>query len=445
LKIPHSFEVNFDGLVGPTHHYAGLGQGNVASQKNRALPSNPRLAALQGLEKIRTLASLGIPQAIIPPLLKPDLPWLRSLGFSGNDNSMIVQVAKENQNLLSASYSASSMWTANAATVSPSTDSADHKVHITPANLFSQMHRSMETQHTTALLKQIFSGSCFIHHDSLPSGKDWSDEGEANHIRLAHLHGSNGLQIFVYGFSNQDKIKPVETQLQPRQSLEASQSIARLHQLNPKYVLYLKQNPDSIQAGVFHNDVISVGNGPVFFCHEKAFVNQVAALKKIQQSFRKLGNGEVNIIEVKESTIPITTAIETYLFNSQLIQLPSGGNLLLAAKECEKNSQTREYLNSLKQKNQGIGDVIYLDLRQSMRNGGGPACLRLRVVLTQKEWSQVHVGVKFSESLYQKLKRHIQKNYRDRLVISDLKDPDFTVECFKTHFELLKILQLNPF
>ena len=445
MKNPKAFEVNFDGLVGPTHHYAGLGQGNIASQKNRARPANPKLAALQGLEKMRYLHSLGIPQAILPPLLKPDSPWLRSLGFSGTDNTILTQVAKENLNLLSASYSASSMWTANAATVSPSADSADSKVHITPANLFSQMHRSMETQHTDALLKQIFSGSDFIHHDSLPSGKDWSDEGAANHIRLTPSHEINGVQIFIYGFSNDNKIKHVNTKFQPRQSLEASKAIARLHRIDPQRVLFLPQNPDTIEAGVFHNDVISVGSGPVFFCHEKAFVNQAEALKKIRQSFRRLGKGELNIIEVKEKEISLTTAVETYLFNSQLIQLPSGGHLFLAAKECEKNSQTREYLNLLMQKNKGIGDVVYFDLRQSMRNGGGPACLRLRVVLTQKEWSQVHTGVKFSESVYQKLKQHVQKNYRDRLVVADLRDPDFKLECFKTHFELLKILQLKPF
>ncbi|EAP0071555.1 succinylarginine dihydrolase, partial [Salmonella enterica subsp. enterica serovar Stanley] len=45
-------EVNFDGLVGLTHHYAGLSFGNEASTRHRFQMSNPRLAVKQGLLKM---------------------------------------------------------------------------------------------------------------------------------------------------------------------------------------------------------------------------------------------------------------------------------------------------------------------------------------------------------------------------------------------------------
>ena len=49
-------EFNFDGLVGPSHNYAGLSFGNVASFSNVKSASNPKQAALQGLAKMRALA-----------------------------------------------------------------------------------------------------------------------------------------------------------------------------------------------------------------------------------------------------------------------------------------------------------------------------------------------------------------------------------------------------
>ena len=53
-------EVNFDGLVGLTHHYAGLSFGNEASTKHRFQISNPQLAAKQGLLKMKALADAGL-------------------------------------------------------------------------------------------------------------------------------------------------------------------------------------------------------------------------------------------------------------------------------------------------------------------------------------------------------------------------------------------------
>ena len=88
-------EVNFDGLVGLTHHYAGLSFGNEASTKHRFQVSNPRLAAKQGLLKMKALADAGFPQAVIPPHERPYIPVLRQLGFTGRDEQILENVARQ--------------------------------------------------------------------------------------------------------------------------------------------------------------------------------------------------------------------------------------------------------------------------------------------------------------------------------------------------------------
>lgn len=455
-------EANFDGLVGPTHNYAGLAHGNVASQANKRKPANPRQAALQGLEKMRKVAALGVAQAILPPQNRPDLAWLRKLGFAGTDDAVIAKAAKADPALLAACYSASAMWTANAATVSPSADSADGRVQFTPANLASQIHRSVEPPHTSALLKRLFPGKLFVHHDPAPAGRHFGDEGAANHIRLAPSHGEPGLQIFVYGYqalasASADASEPERAAARnsaktahkylPRQSLEASQAVARLHGLDPARVLFLAQNPAAIDAGVFHNDVISVGNANVLFCHEAAFRHQADALKEIRRKYAALGKadagaGRLRIIEVKAREVSLQAAVETYLFNSQLLTLPDGRVLLLAARECREHPRTRKYLEGLPAMGLGIDLVEFADLRQSMRNGGGPACLRLRVQLTPKEWADVPEGVKFDEPLFAKLRIWVEKHYRDRLMPSDLADPSLLKESRAALEGVYRILSL---
>jgi succinylarginine dihydrolase len=448
-----AFEANFDGLVGPTHNYAGLAHGNVASQANKRRPANPRAAALQGLEKMRRVAALGVTQAVLPPQRRPDLKWLRGLGFSGNDAAVLEKAAKADPVLLAACYSASAMWTANAATVSPSADSADGRVHITPANLSSQVHRSVEAPHTSDWLKRVFPGRRFAHHDPLPPGRGFADEGAANHIRLASAHGSPGLQVFVYGFAGlaaPSGISPATRRFLPRQSLDASKAVARLHGLDPDRTVFLAQNPAAIDAGVFHNDVISVGNADLLFCHEAAFLDQPVALRSLRKRFAALsgddgkGGGALRILEVADREVPLSVAVSTYLFNSQILDLPDGGMLLLAARECREHAATLKYLEALPAQGMGITAVEYADLRQSMRNGGGPACLRLRVAMTQREWAAVPAGVKFDEALYERLQAWVEKHYRDRLLPADLADPDLLPEVRRAVEGIERILGLSP-
>src|SRR5688500_13214854 len=113
-----AYEVNFDGLVGLTHNYGGLAVGNIAAAENALTDSNPREAALQGLAKMKYLADLGVRQGVLPPQERPTLGILRKLGFRGDDISVIGKAARAAPGLLRACCSASSMWVANAATVS---------------------------------------------------------------------------------------------------------------------------------------------------------------------------------------------------------------------------------------------------------------------------------------------------------------------------------------
>ena len=268
-----TFEVNFDGLVGPTHNYSGLSHGNIASTIHQAQVSNPRDAVLQGLEKMKSLHDLGLKQAVLPPQERPDIAALRRVGFGGTDAEVITTAAKESPRILAACSSASSMWTANAGTMAPSCDSTDGKAHFTPANLVNKFHRSIEPSTTSRVLRRIFEDeSRFTHHDRLPTGGDiFGDEGAANHTRLAPSHGSPGVHFFVYGRLSLDPSSASPKKFPARQTLEASRAISKLHRLRPESVVFSQQSAAVIDKGVFHNDVICVGNEGFLFYHEEAF------------------------------------------------------------------------------------------------------------------------------------------------------------------------------
>jgi succinylarginine dihydrolase len=430
-------EVNFDGLVGPTHNYSGLAAGNLASSRNRDQISNPRAAALQGLAKMKRLHDLGLLQGILPPQPRPEPELLRRLGFTGTDLQVLSRAAIEAPWLLSACCSASAMWTANAATVSPAADTADGRVHFTPANLVSQLHRSMEAVVTEHILQQVFHNKQFFCvHNALPSTTALGDEGAANHNRLCTNYSNTGVALFVYGRSRQ---QPGPQRFPARQTLEASQAVARQHGLDPARVIYAQQQPDAIDAGVFHNDVIAVANRNLLFCHESAFVNQPQVLDQLDHAL----NGELNLIQVSEQDVTLQAAVQSYLFNSQLLTLSGGHTLLLVPQECRENEQVWQYLQALLKAHRGIDAVEVIDLRQSMRNGGGPACLRLRVVLEPKALAACHQGVLFSDQLYAQLIDWVERHYRDRLAPSELADPALLDESRAALDELTRILQLG--
>ncbi|UZE27961.1 N-succinylarginine dihydrolase [Pseudomonas asplenii] len=438
-----SFEVNFDGLVGPTHNYGGLSYGNVASQSNSQQASNPREAALQGLAKMKALMEMGFVQGVFAPQERPDVAALRRLGFVGSDAQVIEQAAKQAMPLLVASCSASSMWVANAGTVSPSADTTDGRVHFTAANLNCKYHRSIEHPTTSRVLGAMFADDqYFAHHAALPAVAQFGDEGAANHTRFCHEYGAAGVEFFVFGRSAFDTRYPAPQKYPARQTLEASQAVARLHGLSDDGVVYAQQNPAVIDQGVFHNDVIAVGNGEVLFYHEDAFLDTERVLAELRDKLARRG-GNFQAICVPRAQVTVDDAVRSYLFNSQLLSREDGSMLLIVPEECRKNERVWQYLQSLTARGGKVREVKVFDLKQSMQNGGGPACLRLRVALNESELAAVNPGVIMTVPLYDTLTQWVQRHYRDALRESDLADPQLLLECRTALDELTQILKLG--
>jgi succinylarginine dihydrolase len=435
-------EANFDGLVGPTHNYAGLSFGNRASQNNEKSIANPKAAAKQGLAKMKRLADLGFAQGVLPPQERPSLRLLRELGFSGNDARVIERAAKEAPELLAAASSASAMWTANAATVSPSADTADGRVHFTPANLCSKLHRAIEHEATRRTLCAIFADPArFAVHEALPGTPALGDEGAANHTRFCADYGARGVEFFVYGRSEYRR-GPQPQRYPARQTFEASRAVAQKHGLSEDATVYAQQSPDVIDAGVFHNDVIAVGNRDTLFCHEHAFVEQGAVYDQLRAQLSRQG-ASLNVIEVPDAAVSVADAVSSYLFNSQLLAHPDGKQVLVVPRECHENPSVAAYLDGLSAGAGPIDDVLVFDLRESMKNGGGPACLRLRVVLNDIERMAVKPGVWIDDNLFARLDAWIDKHYRDRLAPADLGDPTLLDESRGALDELTQILGLG--
>ncbi|MEM8783657.1 MAG: N-succinylarginine dihydrolase [Planctomycetota bacterium] len=440
MSPPITKEFNFDGLVGPTHNYAGLAPGNLASALHKAQPSNPRAAALQGLDKMRTLHDLGVPQAVLPPLLRPHVELLRRLGFTGDDAEVLNAARRDAPHLLAAAGSASSMWTANAATVSPGADTADGKLHFTAANLTAALHRSVEPPATADTLVELFPpGEHFEHHPPLPAAVGYGDEGAANHTRLTPGFGRSGVEFFVHGGTETQRFTP-------RQGLQASRAIARLHGLDPRRTVFAAQHPAAIDAGVFHNDVIAVGHRHVLLYHELAFADETATLAALREAWSHTdAERELVLLRVNQEQLPLPDAVASYLFNSQLVTRPDGKIVLIAPMECAEQPATRSTIDRLLDDSSstgGIDEAVFVDVRQSMHNGGGPACLRLRVELTDAQQTAVHAGVRFTPQLETRLRAWVEAHYRDRLVPDDLADPQLLEEARAAHAALRGVLRL---
>lgn len=443
-------EINFDGLVGPTHNYAGLAHGNMASMRHGGLIANPREAALQGLAKMKALRDAGYAQGVLPPQQRPDLGALRSLGFTGPDAQVLARAASEAPQLLRAVCSASSMWTANAATVTPSRDAPDGRVHFTPANLQSSFHRYLEPATTGRVLAAIFADEAhFAHHPVLPATPAFADEGAANHTRLCSDHGEAGIHLYVYGrdvYGRRDFGGITDASRDPqrfpaRQTLEASQAVARQHGLTQAQTVFAQQHPVAIDAGVFHNDVIAVGNGPVLLYHEMAFLDEQATLDELRTKL----NTPLIPVRVPNEAVSLDAAVASYLFNSQLLSNPDGSMTLVVPGECEENEAVwRTIQDLLLAGHNPISEVVVKDVKQSMRNGGGPACLRLRVVLSAQERAALAGRVLLTTTLHDELVVWVERHYRDRLAVADLADPQLVDESLTALDELTRILQIGP-
>ncbi len=435
-------EVNFDGLVGPTHNYAGLSAGNIASTLNQADASSPRRAALQGLDKMSELMALGNTQGVLVPHERPNIGLLRKLGFSGTDSQVWEKACKTSPRLALNAASASSMWVANAGTVSAAADTADGRNHFTPANLVSMFHRSSEYPFTRRLLKTIFSDEAlFCHHEALPPSAHMGDEGAANHTRLCESHEQGGVNLLVYGVDGLSKDGPAPQNFPARQTREACLALARQHSLPDSRCVFAQQSPQAIDAGVFHNDVISVGQLNVFFYHQYAFLDTEAVIQELRD---KLAPTELIAIEVPAEKVSLEDAVKSYLFNSQLVRAEGEtASTIIAPGECREIEPVHYFLEDLKATHPAIADVKYFDLRESMKNGGGPACLRLRVPLSDAQIASIKPGVILDSNRIGQLRQWVSKHYPKELMPDQLRDPGIIDRTRTALDELTTLLQLG--
>ncbi|HEX4513112.1 MAG TPA: N-succinylarginine dihydrolase [Polyangiaceae bacterium] len=430
-------EVNFDGLVGATHNYAGLSCGNLASERHEGRASNPRAAALEGLAKMRFVASLGVAQAVLPPQPRPDVASLRRLGFTGKDRDVLAQASAGDGYFLRLASSASSMWTANAATVVPSRDTADARVHFIVANLSAMFHRSLEAPVTTSIFRAIFDDtSHFVVHDPLPPGPYFADEGAANHLRLATPTGA----VHVFGWGRAAWANDAAPARYPRrQTREASEATARLATLDDRLALSWQQSPRGIDAGAFHSDVLAVGTGSFLMLHEDAFVDTPVFLEELH---KRLGD-DFSFALATRAELSSENAVASYPFNSQIVGLPDGTLAVIAPAEARDQPQARAFLDRVVSENNPVSAIHWVDVNASMNNGGGPACLRLRIPLDDEERLAVRGRVFLDDALHRDLARWVERNYRDRLTFDDLRDPALLAEVRTGLDELTTLLELG--
>lgn len=403
-----TLEINFDGLIGPTHNYAGLSLGNIASHSNAGEVSNPRAAALQGLSKMRTLLDLGLTQGFLPPPRRPAAHVLRKLGFAGSDVAVLAQAAEEDPDLLRAAASASSMWTANAATVLAAPDTADGRIHLVTANLGTMLHRALEAEDTYSTLRRVFAGEAFAVHPPLPFPTHLGDEGAANHMRLTASHDARGTNVFVHG-------APRGGRFPERQALRASQAVARLAGVRPT-ALFAMQSAEAIEAGAFHNDVVAVANANVLLTHPQAFARSPDLLAE-------LGARLPDLVIIETRDLSLEDAVASYLFNSQLVSLPTGGMALIAPVEARENRAAWREIQAILAGDNPVSRVEVVDLRQSMSNGGGPACLRLRVPVAAAARDQINPAFLLAPSRLDRLTRLVETWWPEAIAPSDIADP----------------------
>ncbi len=399
-------EVQVDRLVGPTHHFGGLGVGNLASQQHAGQISNPQAAALQGLDKMKRVAQLGVPQVILAPQPRPDFEFFKRVGFDGTETERLRQAIQSDFRVLSASLSSSAMWVANAATVSAAVDNRYGVTSLTVANLVASLHRSIEPDVTYADLRQSMPpGVKVMPH--LFGGAEMRDEGAANHMRLGSSQNIAGIHVFVYGDGS-----PAPQQRWPRQTRAACQAIARQHGLHPADTFYLKQHPDAIDAGAFHNDVVAASHHDLMLYHERAFHNADATLAAIDQRYQQRFGRPLRREVVTSEQLSLDDSVSAYLFNSQIVSPgdTSRAPVLVGPAQVRRHDQANRIVTDWCDR-QLFSAAIFVDLDQSMAGGGGPACLRLRVPMTPVEMSQIPESVRWSESLDQRLRQIIQETY----------------------------------
>jgi succinylarginine dihydrolase len=387
---------------------------------------------------MRAVADAGVAQVVLPPQSRPGSVAMARVGL---DLAQPQGDAAE-RFLLSACTSSASMWSANSATFTPSVDAEDARPHLTPANLVSSLHRALETPHTARLLAAAFPEPTFVHHDPLPAALQLRDEGAANHACLCGPDRGAGVHLFVFGAYGLPATQGAEPQsLLARQTYEASRTVARVHRLPPERLVFARQSAGALHAGAFHNDLVMTSNEHVLLYHERAWVDGDAVVEELRAKYRLLNDDELCSVRVPEALLSLEEALATYVFNSQIVTRRDGSMTVLAPEEAAASPAARATLALLTATPQSrVDEVRYVGLSESMRNGGGPACLRLRMALTAAEADAVHPGLRFGDRLHRALGAWIERHYRDTLTVEDLADPGLWAEGAAAFAELEAIL-----
>ncbi len=438
----HEVDLQVDRIVGPLHHFGGLGLGNLASQQHAGEVSHPAAAAIEGLDKMRLVASLGVPQFILPPQRRPAMGFLRSLGFIGSDRiiesdriegsdiDVLRSALRTSPSILSAACSSSAMWTANAATVTAATDARDGRLKLSVANLVSSMHRSLEPRETLVELERLFESISMSERvDILPAiegGFAFRDEGAANHLRLVapsrkRIANGAGVNVFVYGDED-----PLPVRYPSRQSRLAFEAIARRHGMDANRTFFLKQHLEAIDAGAFHNDVVAMSHEDVLIYHERAFWNAESALEKIASVYHQVTGSQLNHVSVSESVLSLVDSVATYLFNSQIVTTPAPEfrRVLICPSQVQDHITAKELVETWRDRDRFFDEVRYVRVQESMAGGGGPACLRLRIPIDSRIIPGISARCMWCESTDQTLRAIIESAYPKELRISDLANPD---------------------
>jgi succinylarginine dihydrolase len=291
--------------------------------------------------------------------------------------------------------------------------------------LKTMAHRSHEWPGTLAQLLVAFADkTAFEVHAPVPPA--FGDEGAANHMRLTSAHGESGVELFVYGIGG--------GAFPARQHVEASRAIARLHKLDPERTIFVQQSEQAIAAGAFHNDVVAVANERVLFAHEQAFEDRSRVIADCERFVPGL-----ELVEVAAADVPLEDAISSYLFNAQLVTPPDGEMTLVVPTEARETRSVWTWVERHLNGNGPIRRVEVVDVRQSMANGGGPACLRLRVVADP---ATVDPRFLVDDSKLDAVAEVIRAKWPVEIDTADLQKPALIMDCSAARLALLEALDL---
>jgi len=410
------------GLPGPSHFFGGLSPGNIASLAHAGQRSHPRAAAQQCVTLMRQVVALGRPVLLLPPLPRPDFNFLAACGFSGELREVVIRAHIEAPRLLQMAWSSAAMWTANLGTVAPGTDS-DGITRLVLANCAATAHRSREAELRLPQLQALFATVPRLRIEAaIPGLVALGDEGAANHTRLCvaaapgYAGPATGVHLFVHGTAAGLSPERLPQHFPARQTLAASMAVARRLDIPAPLCLHARQHPSAIDAGAFHHDVIGVGDGHRLLLHQHALVDQDRVLLQL----RMLVPG-LEIAEISAEELSLTEAVGSYLFNSLLL-----GDCLVAPQQC-RTGKPAAVIERLLARG-FIRQVDFVAVDESMANGGGPACLRLRLPLDTQQWAAVPAGMRMDPAQLDVLAAWIDRHYRSDVTLEDLADSDLPGE-----------------